>query len=510
MGFIGEPFGDNDYFQHTENINLIPVDKNTLVILYDVHSEAGEGVIEATLKWDPTAEEPSVIFRAAMVPRVTAELGFAGMNFMRGPTLYGILDQCPGTLQGGIESFHDARTAFVDIPGQSVIRNLLVPPVSVNTVIQDTLVENVPGGTQLIIDQPQGIAGYFSKIPDPGYEERTDLMLDYLNGSSANVRVRLAQKSVNLNDINPEALETTNLFYSAEMQAGQLEEFSYQLSIDCTDFETLYPPTQDGVVFVSDKASPQQSLYFLPIDNNISPIGPPIQLTDTVISNPENPCVSVGGRYVAFSADLYPNGSFSRVHLLDLYRGTIKRLTIDPFGSSHDLTPSLGPADTSFVMSTNRSGLYRLVVESTEDGLGCSTGNGLAIGNTPHWSPANAEIVFEQSGQLKLLDLTDSLVSSALTNTVVSRPRFSPDGSQIAFNTAAGISIIDRDGTDETAIISNASNPTWAGTSKLIVERHLDGDIDLYLVDILTQSIIRALTTSGDGVNAKEPSFVNN
>ena len=293
------------------------------------------------------------------------------------------------------------------------------------------------------------------------------------------------------------------------MQAGSLEEFSYNLSIDCADFEQMYPPGQKGIVYICDESSPTGSLFFLPLDENLVPLGSSARITDTVISHPENPTVSSSGRYVAFNADGYPSSTNSRVFMLDLYRGTIKRLTYDPSISSHDLSPSLDPSDTSFVMSTNRSGLYRLNINGTDKGLGCGFGFNIEIGSEPNWSPVNQEIVFIQSSQLKMLDLADTSVGPALTNAGVSRPRFSPDGSQIAFNTAAGVSIIDRDGTDETAIISNASNPTWAGTSKLIVERHLDGDIDLYLVDILTQSIIRALTTSGDGINAKEPSFVN-
>ena len=234
IGFVvGEPFGSNDYLQHVDEVNITVINDHTLLIVYSIHSEAGEGVLELELGWDATNERPELRFRSAhatrsSLPQDVNELGFAGLNFMKGPTLSGLLSQF-GTPEGGIETFHDGRTLFLVHANGSITRNLLISPILTDTVARETIAENIIPGSKIVLDQPQNVANYFSKFPTPGYEERTDLILKLTASSVEQVGLKRAQKSVDLSDVNPEANETVNVFYATEMTKGQLYEFSYIL-----------------------------------------------------------------------------------------------------------------------------------------------------------------------------------------------------------------------------------------------------------------------------------------
>jgi hypothetical protein len=72
-GFIGEPFGSLDsavdYVEHADGLDIAEIDNNTLLLVFDVHSEAGEGVAEMELRWEPLGEQPELHVRSAHIGR---------------------------------------------------------------------------------------------------------------------------------------------------------------------------------------------------------------------------------------------------------------------------------------------------------------------------------------------------------------------------------------------------------------------------------------------------------
>lgn len=277
IGFIGEPFGVSDYLQHVDEVNISAINDDTLLIVYSIHSEAGEGVLEVELGWDAINERPELRFHSAhatrsSLPQPVNELGFAGFNFMKGPTLSGLLSQF-GTPEYGIEAFHDGRTLFLVHANGSITRNLLISPILTDTVVREDIADNITHGSKIVLDQPQNVAKYFSKFPNPGYEQRTDLILKLTASSVEPIDLKRAQKSVDLTDVNPEANETVNVFYATEMAKDQLYEFSYILSVAAEDFEQLYSARRQSVVFLSDRSESWARLYLLTLNVTLSPVG---------------------------------------------------------------------------------------------------------------------------------------------------------------------------------------------------------------------------------------------
>ncbi len=509
FGFIGEPFSQlEDYAQHTDNLDIVPVDNDTLRLLFDVHSEAGEGVVEVELRWISGAEEPELEIRSAHLPRFTAQLGFVGVNFMRGPTYSGLLSAY-GTPEGGIEAYHDGRSVFLEKPDGSVIRNLLTPPVAPDVVVREDLDTDVAPRTRFIMDQPQNAVSYFSTNPGIAYEERTDLILELSGSSVGPVSVRRAQVAVDLNDVNPEANETINIFYAVAMSPGRTDEFSYLLQVADEDFEERFPATGQGIVYVSDKSWPAGSLFFLPLDETFMPAGPARPLTDGVLENPRRPSASADGRFVIFDASANPladNNSSTRIHLLDLFRGTVRRITIDPYGSSTDRTPALSRNGRYFTFVSNRSGNFYLKVDDVASGLGSGFGVTLSCGADSDWSHSRNEVATVCGSELRLLDVATMLYYSLAIRSGLREPKFSPDGNRVAYAADTGVYVVNRDGTGDVQLLPDGGHPTWADSSLLIVERTVTAETDLYLVDVTTSVATRL--TPEDGFNCSEPEYV--
>ena len=228
-GLFRQLFDPSEPVQHVKGVSLQTVDDATLVVVYDVHSEAGEVVIEATLSWDPIRERPWITFRAAHSPRLDGQMGVIGANFMLGPRLFGRL--ADGSGQGGIMSFHDARSAvFADGHG-SVSKSLLVPPVTNGSVIRQEFADQLGSGASITLDQPQLVEGYFSAHPGVPYEHRCDLRLEMLSASGGSMVLRRDQIAVDLESTNPEASETCNLSFAQQSLFGTLSESAFELQI---------------------------------------------------------------------------------------------------------------------------------------------------------------------------------------------------------------------------------------------------------------------------------------
>jgi hypothetical protein len=506
LGFVGEPFSeDDDYLQHVDAVNIVEIDADTLVVIYDVHSEAGEGILEVELQWIAATERPELHFRSAHVPRSDARLGFVGLNFMRGPTLSGLLSQY-GAPEDGIEAFHDGRSVFLVHRSGAIMRDLLVPPVMTDTVVREDIAADVAIGSKVVMDQPQYVERYFSKHPGVPYEHRADLILKLDNSTASSVSVRKAQIAVDLTDSNPEANETVNVFYAVDMDTGQLYEFSFTLEVAARDFEQLYGSHQQGVVFTSDRSESSTRLYFLPLDDNLAPAGPAVPLTDRVIVDPRRLSSSADGRLVIFDADDYGVSTRQRVYTLDLSSAAVRRLTVDPFGASNDWGASLNAEGSHFAMITSRRGTtYRLNVQEVSSGLGSGFGNDVAIASSADWCHTRNEIVFVQGTNLRILNVETEVVTDVVSCTGIHAPKLSPDCAKIAYVAPTGLFVVNRDGSGNTQVLLDGDYTAWVDETRWIVQRTVGGNTDLYRVDVDTSQAVRL--TTDPGVDA-EPTFV--
>lgn len=491
-GFIGEPFDDvGDFLQHTDGLEIQSVDDDTLILVFDVHSEAGEGAIELELGWLVDGEKPLLRFRSAHVSRLAARLGFAGLNFLRGPTLFGLRNR-PGTPEGGIDAFHDGRSVFLVDPAGLATADLLVPPPLAfsqgGPVVREDVARSIPVGSRLIADQPQDSGPYFSKFPDPPYDQRADLVLR-LTGASAPVDLRRAQVAVDLDDPNPEANETANVFLAAEMTPAEAGLFSFELTVDARDFEEQFSRTRpQGVVFRSGRSGVGEQLYFLPLDGDLSPAGAAEPLTDGAITGPARPSVSADNRSVIFDADESRGGRRRRIHVLDLARATMRRVTIDPFGSSSECCASLSSDGTRFAMITNRFGTGPRLSLNVED---VGTGRGPGAGNSVRmpaldakWGRLREEIAFVSGSELRILDLQTRDEPLVATRPGMRAPAFSPTGERLAYASDEGVHVVGRDGSCDTPILVGADHPTWPDESHLIIDRTQGAGTDLFLVEV--------------------------
>ncbi len=500
FGFIGEPFSSNeDFRQHIDEVDISVQDNDTLIVVYNIHSQVGEGVIELTLKWDREDEKPTLEFRSAHALRMIQEqqsrlLGFAGHNFMRGPTLK------------AREAFHDGRTAFIRFPNGEVAHDFLTPPVSLEQVIRENLSEDIPVGTELIVDQPQNVVGYFSKFPLPGYEKRADLMLTLTESNTPSVMIRRAQVTVNLANNNPEANETINLFFAVSMTSNFVYEFAYTLNVSALNYEQIYFNRSQGIAFISKRDNGVARLYFLPLDKDLLPLSPPYPLTDAVIIEPHRPSASTNGRYIIFDANQYPAGTQSRIYLFDRITGVIHQLTTDPFGSSEDWGASLNSNGAYFSAITTRNGtLTQLIVAPTSTGQGSGFGNNIynIRASSADWCKEQNEIVYEWATTINVVNVSTGSITTLPNDSPFGQgPKFSSDCQQIIYG--PGIRIIDRMGKKQ--VISNEGlNPVWIDDTHVIVEREENGNVDLYLVNVVTNEVTRL---TFDAAYDGEPIFV--
>jgi hypothetical protein len=505
LGFIGEPWhSEQDYQQHVDKVSLQVIDDDTLIVTYNVHSEAGEGVLEATLKWIPDSQTPEVHIRSAHAVRSTLApepllIGFAGLDFMKGPTLWG-------------KAFHDGLSAFVEDPVLGVARNLLVPPLRAHAVVREDLAPQVSPGARLILDQPQGAPGYFGKILTPAYDARADFELVYDGGTAEPVRARRAQKAVLLDDVNPEANETVNLFYAAEMGVGAVHEFSTTLKVVAEDAELRNAPTGRQVVYVGWDSPTGNRLYSLALDADLRPAGEATPLTDAVIADPRRPSAYTdpqrstahAERYVLFDADDYVGGgqhdARQRVYVYDLWRGTLRKLSDG--GEGEQICATANGAGTGLAWIVRGDEGDSLRVGRMLPGFGERT---VVLGGrvgSADWSPTRDEIAYtvvaDGRAHLRMIHARSlDLITTALTLTAevgLRDARFSPDGEVIAYVTDAGVFLAPRESDGAGAALVLAGDnwrwPTWVDGSHIVLHRRLGGTrCELCLFDRASGSV---------------------
>jgi hypothetical protein len=355
------------------------------------------------------------------------------------------------------------------------------------------------------MDQPQNVAAYFSKTPTPPYEHRTDLVLKLDDSTVESISARRAQVAVDLEDVNPEARETANVFLAADMATENVYEFAFTLELAAEDYEQLYQARGRGVVFVSDRYGLGSRLYFLPLDEEAMPAGSAEPLTDGVIEDPRRPSVSADGRFVIFDADSCRSSTSHRVHTLDLFSAAVRRLTVDPAGASNDRGASLNAEGTRFAMISDRRGMSHLTIEEVASGLSCGFGNYTEPASSGDWSHTRDEIAYASGTGLQILDVETGVSSSVVASGGIGSPRFSPSGERIAYVAPTGLYVVSRDGIGITQVMTDGESVTWVDDDRWIVQRTASGNTDLYLLDLGTGDTVRLTMDPGAD---REPVFV--
>ena len=214
---------------------------------------------------------------------------------------------------------------------------------------------------------------------------------------------------MNLESDNPEADETVNVFLAASRTLEQIDEFEFTLSVEAEDFEALSTVQEQGIIYVADENWTNNGLFFLPLNDDLTSTASPRPLTDAVIKNPRRPSASSNGRFVIFDSESYKDPQMKqRIHLLDLFRGTVRRLTVDKYGNSYDRSASMSADGSRFAFITNRRFETHLVVESVDKGLGGGFGNEIEPASDADWSHTRNEIVFvDAEGEYSKRDLQD-------------------------------------------------------------------------------------------------------
>jgi uncharacterized repeat protein (TIGR01451 family) len=302
------------------------------------------------------------------------------------------------------------------------------------------------------------------------------------------------------------------------MVNAEQNEFPPTFAPDADDLERRYPNHQPGVIFVCDRFESRTQLCFLPLaGTDLRPAGQVELLADGLIEAPRRPSLSGDGRFVIFDAHsidnpIRPRAAFTRVHILDLSNGTVRRLTRDPYGSSHDLGASFNGDGRHFAMISNRTGLDHLHIAAVADGVPPGFGNAVVRAKGADWCHTRNEIVyansrnFDGNNGLYIHDVETVTNIEVVTGLDKHTPKFSPSCERIAYVNGAGLHVVNRNGTGDRQVLADGDYPTWVDESRVIVHRTVEGNTDLYLFDVDTQQILRRLTVD-PGVDA-EPTFV--
>lgn len=393
MGLIGEPFTARDWAQHVGDVRISRLPRGRLRLLLAIHSEAGESTVELELGWDSANESPLVSARASIQPRVTGRLGFVGLNFMRGPTLY------------GADAFHDGRTLFVVRPDGDVVRAPLVAPLGSAAPAYEDLAFDVAAGTRLVLDQPQDTpTGYFSRHPGVPYEARADLVVELGASKASPVRVRKAQVAVDLDDVNPEANETVNAFFAVDAKPLESIDVAWRAEVAAEDFETQLGLPAAGIVYVSSAPGQASGLAFVPV-RDAAWSGPPIALTDAAVRAPHRLRVSADGRWIAFDAEPRRGGQ-PQPYLLDRVRSAVR--LAPPADTSVAWTSGLEDLAPTARVDARVSPDGALTFDETPDGVVVTSRDGerrleLARASSPFWiAPDRLAVLREKDGETDL------------------------------------------------------------------------------------------------------------
>ncbi|MDE0186181.1 MAG: DPP IV N-terminal domain-containing protein [Candidatus Poribacteria bacterium] len=227
------------------------------------------------------------------------------------------------------------------------------------------------------------------------------------------------------------------------------------------------------------------------------------------------PALSPDGKKMAYVPRI---GGILEIAVLDFRSGKRQQLTFSPLHKSN-LHPTWSPDGSRIAYASDADGDFDIYIMD-ENGQNATnlTDDSPLHENSPHWSPVSEKIVFVSypdgwvAEDVNLLDVRTG-DRRRLTSSInpVAYPRWSPNGSQIAyfstkpFEPPLSTSEIWRakaDGTDAEPLVTDGGgnrSPRYSPDGKWIAfESYRDFNTDIYALNLESREVIRLTTHLGD------------
>lgn len=256
-----------------------------------------------------------------------------------------------------------------------------------------------------------------------------------------------------------------------------------------------------------------------------------ILLASGVLAGPRGnedftPSWSPDGQLIAFASNRHGNPD---IYVMNTDGSRVVQLTRNPFArldllhSAWDGMPAWSPDSTHIVFASSRDNmavsyvalnLYKMNIDGSN--VVQLTGPGTIIGTeqSPAWSPDGSQIAFQSNASgivsadiyvmnadgTNILQLTNDTADDGL-------PAWSPDGSQIAFQSNASgtttkdIYVMNTDGTNILQLTNGTSDngdPAWSPDGSRIAFESVRGDnVDVYVMNADGTSIMQLTANPG-------------
>lgn len=275
------------------------------------------------------------------------------------------------------------------------------------------------------------------------------------------------------------------------------------LFLVANNYSAQHPETVHGVFVMNSDGTGQEPLFPYPLDARtpaVSPDGSRIayaavgrrgfdiwvceldgkkssNLTNSAGVSESDPSWSADGSQIVFSSDR--DGNFD-LFVMDSHGKNVVKVTNDP---ASDITPSWSPTNDLLAFSSDRNGASQIFVtrpDGSETQQLTFSGSEGVYNFLPRWSPDGTELAFVSvvghQRQIHVLSMNTNVVRPVLVGSVwASYPSWSPDGALIACSvTEAGgedIYAVQLDGgrsSNLTRDIGVNSFPVWLSDGRLI------------------------------------------
>jgi|GEM_PF-2356986 len=191
-----------------------------------------------------------------------------------------------------------------------------------------------------------------------------------------------------------------------------------------------------------------------------------------------HPCVSMDGRWLAYSADHDRGGS--DIYIQDLQGSSARQLT----WTANNAHPAISPDNTRVAFTSNRDGKYRIYTIAINGNGGLEeVSDAMSESVSPSWSPDGYSIVYATRKTKKSqwqIAVKDRMNGETRYLTAGMYPQWSPDGDYIVFQKLSrqepgypAIYTVRADGSQLTQVYQSDSHgaitPSWAAGGEWIL-----------------------------------------